>query len=156
MQKMKILNPLHKRFLFVLLAAGIFNAILPIRGNPQTKEEPIKNKVYLELKVSKEQFYLHEKVPLILKLYASGYLLRDVQFPQLFHQDFSVYEFEAPVQKNETAGGIEFETFEFKSALSGKRAGRFDLGPVRLRCALLVRGGLYESKADEYFGASET
>ncbi len=155
------MKPFQKKFLSGLLVIAIFT-FLPVYSDGGITEEAIQRKVYVEMKAGKKRAFLNEKVPLTVKLYAAGgYPLKDIQYPQLHHKDFSIEEFEAPVQKNERLNGIEFETLEFRTVLFGKRPGEFRLGPVRLQCTLLVQRNegtdavSPASKADRYFGAPE-
>ena len=136
----------------------------PWRGNSavEVKAQGIGEKVYVVMKVEKEQIYLHEKIPLTVRLYARGHSLRDIQYPLLSHPGFMVREFETPVRKMETLDGVEFETFEFRTTLFGLKTGRVKLGPVRIQSTILIpidqreNSPLSRTPRDDYFGASAT
>jgi hypothetical protein len=152
---------IDRAFLFISLSIGFFAIPLPSAMSTDIPRETLKEKVSLEMKVGKERIYLHEKILLTVKLSIRSNSLKDIQFPQLTHPDFSVQEFQDPVQKGELRDGIPYETMEFKTTLFGKKAGQFVLGPSRLHCILLVPKSDKRtpspgaSNADEYFGSPE-
>ena len=122
----------------------------------------LKDRVFLVMKAEKVQAYIHEIVPLTIQLFSHGVTLKDIQYPQLSHEDFSIQEFENPVQGTETINGILFEILEFKTNIFGEKTGDFRLGPAQLQCTLLIgkEGGISppsggRTAVDTYFGSSE-
>jgi hypothetical protein len=123
---------------------------------------PLREKVFLVMKAERTSVYLHEIVPVTIRLFFQGVNLKDIQYPRLSHESFSVQEFEHPVEKRETINEIIYETVEFKTNLFAKKTGDFRLGPARLRCTVWIGKGERDrpppsnhDSVDSYFGASE-
>ncbi len=123
---------------------------------------PLREKVFLAMEAERTNVHLHEIVPVTIRLFSRGMNLKDIQYPRLSHESFSVQEFEHPVEKRETINGIVYETVEFKTNLFAKKTGDFRLGPARLRCAVWIGKGERDrpppgdhDAVDSYFGASE-
>jgi hypothetical protein len=167
-------NDLIKRFLTALMTLILFS-ILSIRAEPLADinsslknstagfsekiqgnndiPAELKDKIFLLIKPEKKKAYQNEMFPLNIKLYTNKFSIRDIKYPQLIHKDFSVGNFEEPVQNIETVDGVTYSTFEFKTYIFGKRAGNFKLGPARLQCSVLLRS---PDEASAFFGSHKT
>jgi hypothetical protein len=129
---------------------------------PDAVPAALKDRIFLVMKTDKAQAYIDEIVQVTIQLCSRGVTLRDIQYPQLFHEDFSIQEFDHPVEKKETMNGVFFEIIEFKTKIFGKKSGNFKLGPSRVQCTLMMskqEGGNQPSgdgtTVDTYFGTSE-
>lgn len=111
---------------------------LPQRGDEPT-EEKLKDRVFLTIETNKTKFYLNEIVPLTIKLFIRNLPIRDIQYPQLGFEGFSMEEFSKPKQYQKTLNGKRYEVIEFNSKIFGVKPGEFTLGPSRLSCNLLMR-----------------
>jgi hypothetical protein len=175
---LKIRSLRQKRYLSIVLLTLIGIFLSPIHSFPENIErkspdfQPLitpdripsrfKDRIFLVMKADKSLAYLHEPVTITIQLFSREVTLRDIQYPQLSHEYFSIREFDPPAEKREFKDGVSFEVIEFKTTLFGKKVGDFKLGPSRLRCKLLVAKQIEESTApgersavDAYFGASE-
>ena len=129
---------------------------------PDAVPATLKDRIFLVMKTDKVKAYIHEIVPVTIQLFSRGVTLRDIQYPQFSHEDFSIQGFDHPVEKRETMNGVVFETIEFKTKIFGKKGGDFKLGPSRVQCTLMMskqeRGNQPSgdrTTVDTYFGTSE-
>lgn len=108
-------------------------------SSPKINAEELKDRIFLVLSAEKMKAYLNENIPLTVKLYIDRLSARDIQFPELETNDFSVEKFGQPKQYREQFGGILYDVIEFKAGMFGVKPGEFVLGPVKLKCNLLMR-----------------
>lgn len=101
--------------------------------------QDISDRMFLILNAEKKKVYLNEPVKVSIKLYVNQLGVRDIQFPQILHEGFSISEFDKPQQYREVLGGIEYEVIEFSAVIFGIKPGEFRLGPASVKCNLLVR-----------------
>ena len=101
--------------------------------------EEIRDRIFLILSAGKRTAYLNETIPLTIKLYINQLGARDIQFPELETNDFSVEKFGQPKQYREQLGGVLYDVIEFTSGMFGIKPGEFTLGPAKLKCNLVVR-----------------
>lgn len=123
----------------------------PSGGQPsrqQTQEEPsttkisqdeLKDRIFLILSAGKRKAYLNEIMPLTIKLYVNRLGVRDIQFPVIETNDFSIEKFGQPKQYREEFGGVLYDVIEFTTDMFAIKPGEFTLGPAKLKCNLVVR-----------------
>lgn len=158
----------------------------PSGGQPsrqQIQEEPsatkisaeeLKDRIFLILSAGKRKTYLNEIMPLTIKLYVNRLAVRDIQFPVIETNDFSIEKFApAPKQYREELGGVLYDVIEFATDMFAIKPGEFTLGPAKLKCNLVVRrrarahrrspfdddffGGFFNDDIfDDFFGRYET
>lgn len=102
--------------------------------------EGLKDRIFLILSAGKRKAYLNEIMPLTIKLYVNRLGVRDIQFPALETNDFSIDKFGQPKQSREEFGGVAYDVIEFTADMFGIKPGEFTLGPAKLKCNLVVRG----------------
>ena len=157
--------------LFILLGIG-FNPLTSISENihPGAKEkekihpaaeglEGIQEKVFLRMECDKEEVYVNEINALRIKLFASGFSIKDIQYPKISLKGFTLTEFDPPLQKKEMVKGLSFDTWGFRTEISAERPGEYPLGPAELQCVLQLRRGERENLpsssrkgTEDYFG----
>ncbi len=124
--------------------------------------EGIQEKVYLTMESEKKEVFVNEINHLKIKLFATGFPIKDIQYPKFSHPGFSAMEFNPPLQRKEVLKGVLFDTWEFKTEIIGQRPGDYVLGPAELSCFLQTRKGEPTSSQDrtgtveDYFGRYET
>ncbi len=101
--------------------------------------EELKDRIFLILSMGKRKAYLNEFVPLTAKLYVNRLGVRDIQFPEIETNDFSIEKFGQPKQYREEFGGVLYDVIEFSTNMFGIKPGDFTLGPAKLKCNLAVR-----------------
>ncbi|MBI4517376.1 MAG: BatD family protein [Deltaproteobacteria bacterium] len=93
----------------------------------------------LVLSTPKAELYLHERVPLTLKLYIGNVRVADVQYPTLPGEGLAVDKFPEPTQRQEqTAEGV-FQVVDFQTMLTPLRSGPLPLGPAKMSLNVLSR-----------------
>lgn len=133
----------------------------PPRSNPQEPQgqnaaTDISNRIFLVVQPGKKNVYLNEIVPLSIKLYVHRLGIRDIQYPILTNEGFSVTEFTRPRQYQENLGGVTYEVLEFETSFFGLKTGELKLGPAEMNCNLISkkqgrRGG--SSDFDDFFNS---
>ena len=97
------------------------------------------NTLSLELSVPRQEVYLHERVPVTVKLYIGAARVSDVQYPQFSKDGFSVEPFSEPTQRRQTRGGQTFTVLHFDTEVIPLRSGSLALGPASLQLNVLTR-----------------
>ncbi|MCM8782622.1 MAG: BatD family protein [Candidatus Omnitrophica bacterium] len=130
----------------------------------QTQKEPattkisvdeLKDRIFLILSAGKRKAYLNEIIPLTIKLYVNRLAVRDIQFPAIETNDFSIEKFGQPKQYREELGGILYDVIEFTADMFAIKQGEFTLGPAKLNCNLVVRRAAQRKRSpfdDDFFG----
>jgi len=100
----------------------------------------VKDKVFVIMEAPKKEAYINEIVPVKVKLYVSRLAIRDIQFPKIPHEAFSMSEYANPRQYRERdVVGEYYDVIEFNTNLFGTRPGRFVLGPTEIDCNLITK-----------------
>lgn len=112
-----------------------------LQGHSPAKvdEEEIKDRMFLILIAGKRRAYLNEIIPLSIKLYVNRLAVRDIQFPELETNNFSIEKFGQPRQYREEFGGVSYDVIEFTADMFAIKQGDFILGPAKLKCNLAAR-----------------
>jgi len=136
-----------------------------LKGQPQSSarsgsqqepaaEEQIKDlgdRIFVKVKTGKSSGYLNEEIPLSIKLYVKGLAVKDIQYPEIEREGFSIGAFGKPDQYQELYKGINYDVIEFKVSVFGLKPGQFMLGPAHIKCTLLLRNAARRKQA---FGAA--
>ena len=93
----------------------------------------------LELSVPRPEVYLHERVPVTVKLYIGAARVSDVQYPQFSKDGFSVEPFSEPTRQRQTLDGQTFTVLHFDTEVIPLRSGSLALGPASLQLNVLTR-----------------
>ena len=109
----------------------------PAQQRPQAASG--QNTLSLELSVPRHEVYLHERVPVTVKLYIGAARVSDVQYPQFSKDGFSVEPFSEPTQRRQTRGGQTFTVLHFDTEVIPLRSGSLALGPASLQLNVLTR-----------------
>ncbi|MFH0827908.1 MAG: BatD family protein [Candidatus Omnitrophota bacterium] len=144
------------------------NQASPDSAPAQINEEQLKDRVFLIITAGKRKAYLNEIMPLTVKLYISQLGVRDIQFPVLETNNFSIDKFGQPKQYREEVGGVVYDVVEFTTDMFGIKPGEFILGPAKVKCNLVVRRQNQRRRSpfdddfsggsffDDFFGRLET
>ncbi len=97
------------------------------------------NELSLQLSVPRHEVYLHERVPVAVKLHIGAARVSDVQYPQFSKDGFSVEPFSEPTQQRQTLGDRPFTVLHFDTEVIPLRSGNLALGPASLQLNVLTR-----------------
>ncbi|MCM8787570.1 MAG: BatD family protein [Candidatus Omnitrophica bacterium] len=113
----------------------------------------LKDRIFLVLEIDKKKLYLNEVVPIVVKLYVNRLGVRDIQFPVIQTQDFSIEKFEQPKQYRQEIAGVIYDVVEFRANLLAIKTGQFLLGPAKLKCNLIVSKNISSRRIpfDDFF-----
>jgi len=119
----------------------------------QPAAEELKDRIFLTMEVSKSRIYVNEVIPLTIKLYVNQLAVRDIQYPQVAHQGFSLGEFDKPRQYRQNLGGVIYDVIEFHTHIFAVKPGKLTLGPVKLNCNIIVHKQSHRrpSSFDDFF-----
>jgi hypothetical protein len=110
----------------------------------------LRGRLFLALKTEVKEAYINEMIPVTVTLYSDRVLVRDLQYPKLYHKDFGREDFGNPIWETETKDGGPHDMVEFKTFFFGTKPGDFILGPAELGCRIFI-----QSPGDVFFGPSE-
>jgi tetratricopeptide (TPR) repeat protein len=103
----------------------------------------------LALTAPKTTVYLHERLPLAVKLWVGDARISDLQYPQIPGDGFALEPFPEPTQRNErTAEGI-FQTVELQTVLTPHRSGALTVGPATMAMNVVTA----QRARDPFFGS---
>jgi hypothetical protein len=110
------------------------------RTSPQGNQSQIASKIgFAELVVAKEDAYVGEMVPVVIRLgfdsRAHG-RLQDV--PEFNAQGFTTQKWQEPHESLETIGGRTYQVLTFKTAIAAARPGKLEIGPVTTRAMVIL------------------
>ncbi len=120
-------------------AAPKGNTSITSSNNDSVETKNLSDRVFVVLEPKKKNIYINEIVPLTIKLYVNKVGLRDIQFPDIFHEGFSLAELGKPKQYQDVYSGVEYEVVEFNTTFFALKSGDFKLGPAKVKCSLLVK-----------------
>jgi len=124
---------------------------------PQQVNGSVDDRVFITLTSEKNKIYVNEIVPISVNLYVSGLSMRDIQYPQFPHENFSVNDFTKPSQSPQVLKGVMYEVLKFDSSMYGTTPGDFTVGPVTIqgnvisRAPLSRRGSIMDD--DDFFNS---
>lgn len=99
----------------------------------------LQDKIMLTLDVPKTEVYLHEQIPLGIKLFFGGVSIGDVQYPTFDTAGLTKTDFAEPEQTQQVLNGMGFNVVNFKTLISPTRTGEFTIGPAQLQANLIYR-----------------
>jgi len=122
-------------------------------GTYEGNIEGLEDRIFLIIQTDKKKTYINEIIPLTIKLYVNRLAIRDIQYPELRHEGFSVDKFAEPKQYQEILNGVPFDVIEFNTDIFGLRPGELILGPAQLQCNLIVKkkSRKHSSFDDDFF-----
>lgn len=120
----------------------------------------LKEKLFVVLKVPKEEVYLNQSLPVKIIIFVSGLSVRDIQYPNLNNIGFSIGDYDQPQQYQQIVNGARFNIVEFNTKIYPSRVGELKLGPAKVSCNLIVpssqgtsrfgRSGIFD---DDFFNS---
>ncbi len=93
---------------------------------------------FAELVVAKKDAYVGEMVPAEIRLAFDPRVHARLEPPELSGQGFTIQKLQEPRETMETIGGRPYQVYTFKTAISPARAGKFEIGPVEAKAAILM------------------
>ena len=125
------------------------------RAREQDKQEVnLSDRVFVKMHIEKTGAYINEIIPLTIKLYVNGISIRDIQYPEYYHEGFSNGQFDKPRQYKEARREVLYDVVEFKTILFATREGKHTLGPARIKANLVTQKKRRRSSSsfDDFFG----
>jgi len=98
----------------------------------------LQEKLFVVLKVPKEEVYLNESLPMKVLIFISGLSVRDIQYPDLNNIGFSIGEYTKPQQYQQIVNGMRFTIVEFNTKVYPSRVGDLQLGPAKIAGNLII------------------
>lgn len=122
------------------LSAGTvaFKALPPGAAAPNAPSgAPGGNQLKLLLETPRTQVYLHEPIPVTVKLMVGAVRASDLQYPSLPGDGFSAEKFPEPQQRQERTADGTFQVVEFQTTLTPLRTGTVTVGPAMVQLSLM-------------------
>jgi hypothetical protein len=105
----------------------------------ESASQSLKDKIFVVLKAAKEKAYLNSRVPIKVFLFVSDIAVRDIQFPQIETNGFTLSDFGQPRQYAQVVNGIRYEILEFDAFLYPTRTGSLSVGPAKINGNILLK-----------------
>jgi tetratricopeptide (TPR) repeat protein len=109
----------------------------------------------LTLSVPRTEVYLHEQIPIDVRLYVGNIRVADLQYPTLPGDGLSIDKFPEPSQQRQEVDGQIVQVVRFQTTVIPLRAGTLVLGPASVRLNVLTRrrrgGGFGDPFFDQFF-----
>lgn len=122
------------------------------QAEPEVERINFDERIFMTLEVAKSTAYLNEIVPVAVKLFINKLPIRDVHYPEMTQEGFSIAPYDEPVQYESVLGGVFYDVVEFKTSLFATRPGTIQVGPAQLQCTLVKRQKKRRSVFDNFFG----
>src|SRR5581483_5421295 len=103
----------------------------------------------LVLSAPKTEVYLHERLPVELKLLVGNVRVSDLQYPTVTGDGFGIDKFPEPEQRREQTPEGVFQIVDFRTVLTPLRSGTLTVGPASMGMSLVVRS----RSRDPFFGS---
>jgi hypothetical protein len=126
------------------------------RGQQKKQEVNLSDRVFVKIHVGKSSPYINEIIPFTITLYVNGISIRDIQYPEFYHEGFSSGQFDKPRQFKKAIGGTIYDVVEFKTRIFPTREGEFVLGPARINANIVTQKKRRRRSFDDFFGTYET
>jgi tetratricopeptide (TPR) repeat protein len=129
-------------------------------GSAGAAGNPAGDQLRLELSAPRTTVYVHERLPIRLKLLVGQVRVSDVQYPTIGGDGFALDKLGEPDQRQENIGGAVFQVLDFSTVLTPLRSGTMTVGPAQQDLTLLVRGrgaarGFDRFFNDPFFGGEQ-
>lgn len=127
-----------------------------VANRPGAAGGPAGDQIRLELTAPKTQVYVHERLPIRLKLLVGQVRVTDVQYPTIGGDGFAIDKLSEPDQRQEQLADGTFQVLDFTTVLTPLRSGAMTVGPAEMGLAMVVRGrgrrGLFD---DPFIGGEQ-
>ena len=97
------------------------------------------DKIFLVLKLPKEEVYLNERLPVKILLFVADLSVADVHFPEFNQPGVDAEKFGQPQQYDQVVNGVRYHIAEFNTNIYPARTGEMTIGPVTLDCNIVMR-----------------
>lgn len=98
----------------------------------------LQDKIMLQIDVPKSEVFLHEQIPLSVKLLVGGVRVGNVQYPSLDTTGFTITNF-VDHQYQKVLNGVGFDVVDFQTTFSATRTGELTVGPAKLQADIVSR-----------------
>lgn len=121
---------------------------------------PAGNQLRLELSAPRSTVYVHERLPVRVKLMVGQVRVSDVQYPTVGGDGFAVDKLSEPDQRQEQTPDGTFQVLDFATVLTPLRSGTLTVGPAEMTLTMLVRNrgagrGFDRFFSDPFFGGEQ-
>lgn len=121
---------------------------------------PAGNQLRLELSAPRTQVYVHERLPIRVKLMVGQVRVTDVQYPTVGGDGFAIDKLSEPDQRQEQTADGTFQVLDFATVLTPLRSGTLTVGPAEMGLTMVVRSrgagrGFDRFFSDPFFGGEQ-
>ena len=121
---------------------------------------PAGNQLRLELSAPRTTVYVHERLPIRVKLMVGSIRVSDVQYPTVGGDGFALEKLAEPDQRQEQTPEGTFQVLDFATVLTPLRSGTVTVGPAEMTLTMMVRNrgagrGFDRFFTDPFFGGEQ-
>ncbi len=126
---------------------------VPQEGQPVGQGQiDLGDRLFIQVKVDKEEVYLNEQVIVMFRLYRKNLNLDDLQYTPPPTTGFIEESLGKQKETREWINGILYDVIELKTALFPASTGDLTIGPASLKCNILVRSRRQRAEEEGMFG----
>ncbi len=138
---------------------------LPGQNNAQTASsgtspQPAQNLndlIFVKVSAGVTHAYINQLIPISVKLFIRGVSVRDVHYPVFSGSGFVQDKFDKPTQYRQQLNGEIYNVVEFRTRIYAAKEGRIDIGPVKVKCNLIVtKKTRHPSSFDDFFDMDQS
>ncbi len=135
----------------VTLAAG---AAPPPPARGQAAAAGGSQQLRIEFSAPKTEVYLHERLPLSVKLIVGNVRVSDLQYPTIPGDGFELEKFSEPTQHQEQTAQGALQVVDLQTTLTPLRSGSLTIGPAKMTMNVITprRGGSANPFFEQFFG----
>lgn len=124
----------------------------PARTEDKQKELELGDRIFVEVKVDKDEVYINEQVTMTFRLYRADLALDDLQYTPPVTKNFVEEAVGKQQNYREVINGVVYDIIELKTALFPVSSGEVEISPAKLKCSILVRSQRRRPKRESPFG----
>jgi len=107
------------------------------RGSPDYSQD-LEDRIFLIVEPAKRKIFVNELIPLKVALFIDNLAVRDIEYPTILAEGFSVKKFSKPSQYKKSLGGRVYDVVEFETFIYPLKEGELKV-LAKLNCNLVVR-----------------
>ncbi|HEC69443.1 MAG TPA: hypothetical protein ENI31_04070, partial [Candidatus Omnitrophica bacterium] len=100
--------------------------------------QDLEERIFLIVEPAKRKIFVNELIPLKVSLFIDNLAVRDIEYPTLSAEGFSVKKFSKPYQYKKSLGGRVYDVIEFETFIYPLKEGELKI-LAKLNCNLVVR-----------------
>ena len=100
--------------------------------------QDLEDRIFLVVELAKRKVFVNELIPVRVFLFIDNLAVRDIEYPVLLAEGFSIKKFSKPHQYKKSLGGRVYDVIEFETFIYPLKEGELEIS-AKLNCNLVIR-----------------